>query len=172
MQNADLWQKCIDFHGHCCGGLAIGFRAALYARKLLGVDFSEDEQIVCISENDACGVDAVSVVLGCSVGKGNLLFRICGKQAFSFYNRQNGQSLRLILKEQPDSKKDKGSKLEYMLNAPDEELFAITEVAQPLPPEARIFGSKPCDMCGEMTAECFLRDKGGKMLCADCFNKA
>jgi len=172
MQNADLWQKCVDFHGHSCGGLAIGFRAALYARKLLDIDFSEDEQIVCITENDACGVDAISVILGCSVGKGNLLFRIRGKQAFSFYNRLNGRSFRLLLKEQPDSKKDKADKLEYMLNAPDEQLFAVTEVIQPLPPEAQIYGSKPCDECGEMTAECFLRDKNGKMLCADCYDKA
>ncbi len=172
MQNADLWQKCLDFHGHSCGGLAIGFRAALYARKLLGIDFSEDEQIVCVSENNACGVDAISVLLGCSIGKGNLLFRIRGKQAFSFYNRQNGQSFRLILKAQPDGVKDKASKLEYMLNAPDEDLFSITEVPLTMPLEAPIFESKPCGECGEMTAECFLRYKNGKLLCADCYDKS
>ena len=30
-----LWDKCVAFHGHACGGLAIGFRAALYAMELL-----------------------------------------------------------------------------------------------------------------------------------------
>lgn len=79
-----LWKKCVGFHGHECGGLTIGYKAALYAKELLDLDFSEDEQVVCISENDACGVDAIQVILGCSVGKGNLLFHICGKQAFSF----------------------------------------------------------------------------------------
>lgn len=79
-----LWKKCAEFHGHECGGLTIGYKAALYAKELLDLDFSEDEQVVCISENDACGVDAIQVILGCSVGKGNLLFHICGKQAFSF----------------------------------------------------------------------------------------
>lgn len=57
----------------------LGYKAALYAKELLDLDFSEDEQVVCISENDACGVDAIQVILGCSVGKGNLLFHICGK---------------------------------------------------------------------------------------------
>lgn len=50
--------------------LTIGYKAALYAKELLDLDFSEDEQVVCISENDACGVDAIQVILGCSVEKG------------------------------------------------------------------------------------------------------
>ena len=55
-----LWQKCVAFHGHGCGGLAVGFRAVLYAWELFGCDSpSEDEKIVCVAETDACGVDAI-----------------------------------------------------------------------------------------------------------------
>ena len=54
-----LWEKAIDFHGHVCPGLAIGYRAALYAAELLHLTFSKDEETVCISENDACGCDAI-----------------------------------------------------------------------------------------------------------------
>jgi formylmethanofuran dehydrogenase subunit E len=68
---------------------------------LLRVGFSPDEEIVCVTENDACGVDAIQVILGCSVGKGNLLFRLRGKQAFSFFNRATGVSIRLVMKENP-----------------------------------------------------------------------
>lgn len=57
--NEDLWNKCVAFHGHECPGLTIGYRAALYAIELLGLTFSDDEQVVCISENDACGCDAI-----------------------------------------------------------------------------------------------------------------
>ena len=96
-----LWERCTAFHGHICPGLAIGFRAALCAAQLLELDFSQDEQTVCIAENDACGVDAIQVVLGCSVGKGNLLFHLRGKQAFSFYHRPSGRSVRLCLKPRP-----------------------------------------------------------------------
>ena len=70
-----LWDKCVAFHGHECGGLTIGFKASVYAMELLKIDFSKDEEIVCVTENDACGVDAIQVILGCSVGKGNLLFQ-------------------------------------------------------------------------------------------------
>ena len=91
MDKKILWEKCVDFHGHQCGGLTIGYKAALYAMELLELEFSDDEQVVCISENDACGVDAIQVLLGCSVGKGNLLFHMRGKQAlcarFLFHRR-------------------------------------------------------------------------------------
>ena len=90
-ENKELWQKCAEFHGHVCPGLTIGYKAALYAIELLGLTFSDDERVVCVSENDACGVDAIQVILGCSVGKGNLLFHMRGKQAFSFYNRTTGK---------------------------------------------------------------------------------
>lgn len=33
--NTELWDKCKAFHGHECGGLTIGYKAALYAIKLL-----------------------------------------------------------------------------------------------------------------------------------------
>ena len=78
------WQDCADFHGHECAGLTIGYKAALYAIELLNLQKAEDEEVVCVSENDACGVDAIQVILSCTVGKGNLLFHLTGKQAFSF----------------------------------------------------------------------------------------
>lgn len=94
MENKNFGKKCVAFHGHECGGLTIGYKAALYALKLLDVSkgdssesqgcVSKDEELVCIAENDACGIDAIQVILGCSVGKGNLLFHMRGKQAFSF----------------------------------------------------------------------------------------
>ena len=62
------WETCVQFHGHACGGLTIGYKAACYAAELLELSFSGDEQVVCIAENDACGVDAIQALLGCSIG--------------------------------------------------------------------------------------------------------
>ena len=78
MNNA-LWEKCVDFHGHECPGLAIGFKVALGAIEELGLKFSQDEELLCITENDACGVDAVQVITGCTMGKGNLMYKATGK---------------------------------------------------------------------------------------------
>ena len=170
MNHSDtLWQKCAEFHGHVCGGLTIGYKAALYAKELLGLSFSEDENVVCVSENDACGVDAIQVVLGCSVGKGNLLFHMRGKQAFSFYNRHNGRSMRLVLKEKP-REMSREEAFEYYQQCAPEEMFDIKPTTIRLPETARIFKSYICECCGERTASNWIRIQGDRKVCLDCFS--
>ena len=117
------WETCVQFHGHTCGGLTIGYKAACYAAELLELSFSGDEQVVCIAENDACGVDAIQALLGCSIGKGNLLFHMRGKQAFSFYNRATGKSVRLVLRPRPEGMTREESFAYYQAQEPAD-LFA------------------------------------------------
>ena len=164
------FERCVQFHGHVCGGLMIGYKAALYARKLLELDRSEDEEIVCIAENDACGIDAIQVMLGCTVGKGNLLFHIRGKQAFSFYNRGTGRSVRLVLRPRPDGM-EKGRSLEYCREREPEQLFDVVTAVIPLPEKARIFSSCVCDRCGETTGANWIRFSGEEKLCLDCWEE-
>ena len=146
MDKKELWEKCVAFHGHECGGLTIGYKAALYAADLLELTFSSDEEVVCISENDACGVDAIQVILGCSIGKGNLLFHMTGKQAFSFYNRAAGKSVRLVLKKKPDSMTREES-FGYYQSLEPKDMFDVKETKITLPEPARIFASYECDCC-------------------------
>ena len=162
------WEKCVAFHGHECGGLTIGYRAALYAMELLDISFSDNEQVVCISENDACGVDAIQVLLGCSIGKGNLLFHMTGKQAFSFYNRTTGKSLRLIQKPRP-AELTHAEAFRYYHESPAEKLFEVQVPRISLPQPAKIFDSYYCDCCGEKTGANWIRLAGGKKLCLDCY---
>ena len=162
------WQDCVAFHGHECGGLTIGYKASLYAIELLKLDFSADEQVVCISENDACGVDAVQVMLGSSIGKGNLLFHMRGKQAFSFYNRKTGASVRLVLKPRPEGM-TKAESFAYYQACKPEEMFDVKEATIRLPEKARLFDSYVCDCCGEITGANWIRLAGDKKLCLDCY---
>lgn len=163
-----LWEKCVDFHGHTCSGLMIGFRAALYGMELLGLDYSQDEEAACITENDACGVDAIQVVTGCSAGKGNLLFKMRGKQAFTFYNRKTGKAVRLLLKEMDPMEKEE--KFQYLKTQPAEELFEVKDPTQAFPERARSFRSVECACCHEMTSENMIRLQDGKTVCLECFS--
>ena len=166
----DLWEKCVAFHGHRCGGLRIGFAAALYAMELLNISFSDNEQVVCISENDACGVDAIQVMLGCSIGKGNLLFHMRGKQAYSFYNRETGKSVRLVLKPKPEGMTKEESFLYYQACRP-EDMFEVKSAVIRLPERARLYASFVCDCCGEMTGANWIRLAGERKLCLDCYEE-
>ena len=167
MDEKQLWEKCGEFHGHHCGGLAIGLKAAIYAMELLDLSFSEDEDVVCITENDAYCVDAIQVILGCSVGKGNLLFKMRGKEAFSFFNRKTGRSVRLVLRNVPGL--TRAQSMEYFLSHEPAELFDVKDTVDELPIKARLFKSIPCDCCGEMTMDTMMHMEGDKKLCKDCF---
>ena len=169
MDIQELWHKAVAFHGHICGGLLTGFLASVYASSILALDFSSDEEIVCISENDACGVDAIQVVLGCTVGRGSLLFHMTGKQAYSFYSRESGKSARLVLAGKvPDlGDMDIASYLEMYRPA---DFFTVKETRLEVPERARIFASYACERCGEVAGERWMHMQDGHMLCQDCYH--
>lgn len=90
----ELIKKATDFHGHWCPGLAIGVRAAELALREIGK--SPDEEIVAVVETDMCAVDAIQYLTGCTFGKGNLIFKDYGKNAFTFYRRRDGKAIRMV----------------------------------------------------------------------------
>ena len=164
------WEDCVAFHGHECGGLTIGYKASLYAIELVDIKFSEDEELVCISENDACGVDAIQTMLGCSIGKGNLLFHMRGKQAFSFYNRTSNRAIRLVLKDKPEGM-TRAESFEYYQRSEPRDMFDVKKPHIAVPDCAKIFESYTCECCGEVTGANWIRLEGGKKLCLDCCDK-
>src|SRR5680860_1042679 len=91
---ADL-QRAVDFHGHVCPGLVIGYRAAKAAAHALQVETSGDEELILIAENDSCSVDAFQVLLSTTFGKGNLYFRDHGKQVFTVGDRHSERAVRV-----------------------------------------------------------------------------
>jgi formylmethanofuran dehydrogenase subunit E len=165
--NKELWNKCIDFHGHECPGLAIGYRACEIAKEKMDLQFSVDEELVCITENDACGVDAVQCITGCTLGKGNLIYRDTGKMAFSFFSRRTGESIRLVLK-RSKNEMTREERRHYILEAPCEEVFDIKKPNFALPEKARILKTIVCENCHEEVVEHKIRISNGKKLCLDC----
>jgi formylmethanofuran dehydrogenase subunit E len=156
----------IRFHGHFCGGILIGYRAAKVGLQRLIAKRAEDEQLVAIVENDSCAVDAVQVVTGCTFGKGNLFFRDYGKHVYTFALRPSGRAVRV------SRRPDKHLSHEEMLSAPPEELFWIEETQIELPAPARIFNSVNCGRCGEPVMETRTRRRAGRTLCIPCAQRS
>lgn len=192
MNSADF-RRSADFHGHTCPGLAVGYRAAKAALEHFKGRRSADEELVAIVENDACGVDAVQVLTGCTFGKGNLIYRDYGKQVFYFISRKGGKALRVALKagafppspemgeffEKVRNNKATGEELEKfrklqrdkicnVLEAPLDAVFNIEEVAIEVPEKAVISPSEPCERCGEPTMAVKLEKIDGKRICREC----
>lgn len=164
------WKKAAAFHGHECPGLAIGFKVCQALEEHIPTEASIDEEIVCITENDSCAVDAVQSLLGCTFGKGNLIYKPMGKMAFNFYFRDSGKSLRLYFNaDGRDMSREE--RLEFILNAPTAELFSFSKPVFSIPEEAKIFQSVACEECGERAREDRIRLRNGKKLCLGCFKE-
>ncbi len=192
MQSEDF-KRCEAFHGHVCGGLAIGYLAATAGLDWLRENRALDEELVAIVETDACCVDAIQVLTGCTFGKGNLVYKDYGKMGFTFFNRRSGQGVRLSMN--PDSFRVNERQLELfkktregtitedeqaelnalgmqrtteVLNMRPADLFSMTPVTTGLPDKARIEPSKPCSRCGEPTMASKLETVDGALVCRGC----
>jgi len=187
------FDECVRFHGHSCPGLATGYRVAIAAMKALSVNRPYDEELVCVAETDACGVDAVQVVTGCTAGKGNLVIRDWGKHAFSFFSRDSGKAVRVLVKNSHipgrsamDDLRRKvfsgtatpeetarfhammAETTRSLLSVPESDLLEIRELAEKPPEKARIFASVVCEACGEPVADARTRIVGGRRVCIPC----
>lgn len=175
-----LLDQAIAFHGHFCPGLLIGFRAALIGLRELGVERAQDEELVAIAETDACGVDGVQVLTGCTLGKGNLLLRDWGKQVFTFGRRADGRMVRVALRHGATTPEEDGALPEderrqrmrdCLETMSDDELFDVRWIDAPLPEPARIFASVQCSQCGEGVMEARARLRDGQPLCPECYGE-
>lgn len=164
------WEKCVEFHGHECQGLAIGYKACEALIKKMDISLSKDDDIICVTESHACFVDAIQTVLGCSFGKGNLVYRDRGKLALSFFNRKSRECIRIVFKSLPRIK-DKRIFIDYVLNADVDDLFEYKHPGFHIPERRRVFDTIPCQLCGEIVAENKIRLMNNKRVCLDCFKE-
>jgi formylmethanofuran dehydrogenase subunit E len=192
----ELIEKTIAFHGHSCPGLAIGIRAAELALKEIGK--APDEEIVAVVETDMCGVDAIQYLTGCTYGKGNLIHKDYGKNAFTFYRRRDNKAIRIVtrrdvfgdagpaLKELNRKVQEKGLTeneektwhhireriSKHIMETNLSEIFEIKELTAPVPKKARMVASLVCESCGEPVMETRTRRFHDKVLCIPCFDAA
>ncbi|WP_018084263.1 FmdE family protein [Desulfurispora thermophila] len=189
----DDWERCVEFHGHACPGLAIGYRVAQVALAELAALRAADEELVAIVENDACGVDAIQVLTGCSIGKGNLIYRDYGKQVYTFVCRNSGQAVRVAIKaanwrvnpevdalrqkvfagtatedEKAAFQRHQQERINNILSQPVEQLCDVRCIQIQPPAKARIFPSHICAVCGESVMEPRARVKQGRIVCIPC----
>ncbi|MCA1570394.1 MAG: FmdE family protein [Chloroflexi bacterium] len=187
----------VEFHGHMCAGLAMGIRASEVALAQIGAH-SSDEEVVAIVETDMCSVDAIQYLTGCTFGKGNLIHRDFGKNAYTFLRRSDGRALRISTPpggwnslgagwsellgriragvstedERARFAALQAERTERILAAPLTELYDIREVNMEPPHRARILASFDCDLCGEPTMETRLCRLDGRQLCPPCLARA
>jgi formylmethanofuran dehydrogenase subunit E len=189
-------KRVVEFHGHMCPGLAMGVQAATIALREIGAH-AKDEEVVAVVETDMCAVDAIQFLTGCTFGKGNLIHRDWGKNAYSFYRRSDGRAIRLSGRpdawqrdpehqelfarvragQASDAERARFQELHVaqsrtLLGLDPDALYKLEEIAGPLPRKARIHASIVCAECGEGAMETRVHRLGGRELCTPCFDAA
>jgi formylmethanofuran dehydrogenase subunit E len=165
------YEAIIAFHGHSCPGLAIGYRMTKAGLTFLAGSRSADEELVAIVENNACGVDALQFLSGCTFGKGNLIFKDYGKHVYTLYDRMSKKGVRVVFNGRAvtkDKRKDREQFTTWLLTAPEEEIVVLQEVRIEEPAPARIVKSVTCAFCGESVMETRTRQINGKQACIPC----
>jgi len=168
------YNDLLNFHGHKCPGLTIGYRMAMAALAFLGVSRAQDEELVAIVENSACGVDALQCLTGCTCGKGNLIFKDYGKQAFTLYNRNTKKAVRATFKftDIPeDIRADRNRFIDWLLGAREDQIVDLKEVVIDEPERAKIVNSVVCEFCSEMVMQTRTQMVNGKTACIPCARK-
>ncbi|MGF7184220.1 formylmethanofuran dehydrogenase subunit E [Desulfitispora alkaliphila] len=188
-----MFETCVQFHGHVCPGLALGYNATKIALAELGVERAEDEELVAIVENDACGVDAVQVLTGCTMGKGNLIYRDYGKQVLILGNRRTGDAVRVAVKlgvmsvsedakalrkkvmsgqatpeEEEQFNKAHWDRAYNIVKMPKAEFAKVEKIDLEFPHKAKIFNTVTCAQCREGAMESKIRVVGGELVCLQC----
>jgi formylmethanofuran dehydrogenase subunit E len=189
--------RCVAFHGHICPGLVYGYMVAKEALKLMNLGRATDEEVVAICENDSCAVDAFQVLLGTTAGKGNLIIRNFGKNAYTILSRSGQKAYRFARKDryeyqgeaksafdrleaaiaagkasEDDHRYIKLLKVEDLLMRPFEAVFTTTEIPFDEPHYAPLERSESCAICGDMTmATKMVKLTGGRQACIPCSQK-
>jgi formylmethanofuran dehydrogenase subunit E len=196
----DDLKQCIAFHGHLCPGLVYGYIVAKESIRLLDLKRSMDEETVAVCENDSCAIDGFQVMLGTTAGKGNLIIKDYGKNAYTIINRSKKQAYRFSRKTtyiydgkhknefaQLERALSEGTATEQekarqrllkaidLLSKPFDEVFSATETGFSMPPYAPMAPSVACAVCGEMTMQTKMvpkKDEAGRLICIPCSNSA
>jgi formylmethanofuran dehydrogenase subunit E len=172
MEATKLMEKAVRFHGHICPGLTIGVLASKYILEH-GFDYSPNEELVAVVENDNCSVDALQAILGTTYGKGNLVHKDYGKMNYYFYDRRIKKGIRLALKslEFENKKLNRDEKIQLLLNSKPEEIFNIYEIEFNPPELAVVEQSISCEVCGEPTMSSRIMMYNGSEMCIPCYKK-
>lgn len=189
-----------QLHGHKCPAMPLGLRAGAAAMNALGVERSQDGQLVALVElGDGhcahCFADGIQMITGCTFGKGNIQKLGYGKFGVTLIDRASERAVRVVPRAEAQlaSKKsvffteyrEKGipasqvppevvePMIAQVMSAPDERILKVGEIHQhALPTRVEAFESFVCAHCGDMVVAKYGRDARGERVCQPCYESA
>ncbi len=199
MQASDYFATGLKFHGHKCPAMPLGLRAGAAAMNALGVERSQDKELVLLVETGddhaaGCFVDGLMTVTGCTYGKSNVKKTYYGKMAFTLVDTRRNKAVRVQLKPEffgkmlnsPFVQQRKQGVLPQdvpasitdplvagVMSRTEAEFLDIGPVLDhPFTKTKGVFDTALCESCGERVFVHKLREINGRQLCIPCAEKA
>ncbi len=185
-----------EFHGHKCPAMPMGLRVGAAAMNALGVEHAKEGQLIAFVDLDddhcaTCYGDGLQVIMGTTLGKGNLKKTHKGKWSRTVFDRTTGRAVRVTPKAEAmlNNKKSKfftdhrmlgkpastvpaeiiDPLVEEVMNAPADKILNISPILNTnLNLKKDSFDGFVCEECGEITVMEYGRIKGDKKICIEC----
>jgi formylmethanofuran dehydrogenase subunit E len=193
MDRQQAFDDVVRFHQHSCPGAALGVRVAEAAMSRLGAS-APTSSLVLVSETDACAVDALQVLTGCTYGKRNLIHEDAGRNVFTFWENGSSEAVKVRARagsiafrseeiwalarriedgsatpeDEAEFATAQAERIARILDAPEEEILVVDELTAASPQPKPLAPVDICQQCGEPTSVETLHDHRGKMVCPAC----
>lgn len=176
------WEQVIDFHGHNCLGIAIGFRVSQIATRELGIRPTPDSELLVEAKTRSCALDAFQVLNHTTIGRRTLVLKESGKHIYSFHFTGTTEILRIavnpdIILQLADFRKfsnnrEKQNKtlegIQWILTIEEQKFCTIERIQGVLPKVQSSHSWSTCSSCGDAVLEAYATYKDGQLLCPDC----
>lgn len=85
------WEQVIEFHGHTCPGIALGYRVAQIAKRELSISQTSNPApaILVKAYTHSCAIDAFQIINQATYGRGYLIVEEKKHHVYQFENNKS-----------------------------------------------------------------------------------
>lgn len=91
------WEQVVDFHGHTCPEISVGYRVAQIAIRELGTRPAPNAELVVTADTHSCALDAFQVLNHVTYGRGNLIVHEKKSHVYHFQYTGTSEGLQVSI---------------------------------------------------------------------------
>lgn len=91
------WERVIEFHGHTCAEIALGYRVAQIANRELGVSEILEPLIKVTAYTHSCALDAFQIINRATYGRNSLFVVEQNIHSYVFQTKDNVEKLQITV---------------------------------------------------------------------------
>jgi len=91
------WEEVIDFHGHTCPEISLGYRVAQIAIRELGIRPAPNSKLLVTADTHSCALDAFQVLNHVTYGRGNLIVNEKKSHVYHFQYSATSEELQISI---------------------------------------------------------------------------